>query len=88
MSQHGDNDDMDQVDEVEDSSPPSPPPSNHHPNVDVGIGLGPGAGDFVPLVPGPLVANLLSRAQAGVLRQDQLQLLQQALVSVQGLPPG
>ena len=32
--------------------------------------------------------NLLQRAQAGQLRQDHLQLLQQALVSVQGVPPG
>ena len=31
---------------------------------------------------------LLHRAQAGQVRQDQLQLLQQALVSVQGVPPG
>ena len=32
--------------------------------------------------------NLLQRAQAGQLRQDHLHLLQQALVSVQGVPPG
>jgi hypothetical protein len=32
--------------------------------------------------------NLLHRAQVGQLRQDQLQLLQQALVSVPGMPAG
>ena len=103
MSQHGDTDDnMDQLDEVRHSPPPPPPPVDHVPHVDVGVGpgLGAGAGDFVPIVPGPPAApaqthlfgatpgqhpfghqNLLGRAQAGVLRQDQLQLLQQALVS-------
>jgi hypothetical protein len=102
MSQNGEDANIDHVEDRPPTPPPVPAADNGvipvvGPGPEVPGILVPGGAP--PFAQAPMFGahagfqpvghqNLLQHAQAGQLRQDQLHLIQEALVSVQGMPPG